>query len=207
MLCRAHHNVFQLKKQHSTMDILVIEDTTRHQQSARETLSDHELTIVGSRDEAMKLLGRQYMAKEDGEVVIKDGEFGGFDAVLSDMNLPMSKWQILGDDQYDPNELVPYGFQLALSAAMQGVDYVLVATDQNHHDGPIAASVDYMQDTTEGMGGMICHDGPHTFRLNESTCHIRFAKTIVWEEADNAYEHVRAKDWGSMLDELVEASE
>ena len=38
------------------MKILVIDDTTAHQKSARQTLKDHDLTVVGSHDEALEAL-------------------------------------------------------------------------------------------------------------------------------------------------------
>ena len=40
------------------MRILVIDDSPVHQQSARQTLGGHDLTIVGSYDEGQKLVGK-----------------------------------------------------------------------------------------------------------------------------------------------------
>lgn len=42
------------------MKILVIDDNTRHQASARQTLTDHDLTVAGSWDEAKKHLEPQF---------------------------------------------------------------------------------------------------------------------------------------------------
>lgn len=107
------------------MDILVIEDKEMHQQSARETLKGHEVTIVGSYDDARELLEVKF----------------DFDVVLTDMNMPMSK-KTLEREAFKPNEQVPYGFVLALMAAHGGAKFVAMVTDTNHHQGAMSAALD-----------------------------------------------------------------
>ena len=111
------------------MKILVIEDKEIHQRSAEETLSDHEVTIVESFDEAMNLM--------------KEMEAFPFEAVLTDMMMPMSD-KTLGPGVYKHGEQVPYGFIIALRAALCGAKYVAMVTDANHHQGAMSAALDQL---------------------------------------------------------------
>ena len=105
--------------------ILVIEDTLRHQKSARLLLKGHRLTVATGYDEAMELLG-----KED------------FEIVLSDLYLPMSP-KTLGTEAFEIGKLVNYGLLLSLEAARVGVNYIAVATDLNHHADCFSAAFDH----------------------------------------------------------------
>lgn len=120
----------------NAMRILVVDDKDMHRQSARETLEGHELTVVSSFDEAIEQL------KE------KDK----YDAVLTDLKLPMSSAWPLSRDAYrrDKNvlfrgELVDYGFVIALRAALRGVKYIAVVTDVNHHQDAMSAALDQIE--------------------------------------------------------------
>ncbi|TAK04229.1 hypothetical protein EPO34_03730 [Patescibacteria group bacterium] len=127
------------------MKILVIEDKEIHQNSARETLQGHDVTIVGSYDEAVKAIREPYPSKPL-----------EFDAVLTDMNLPMSK-ETLTPDVFKADEQVPYGLVLALMAAHRGAKFVAMVTDTNHHKGAMSAALDclgpsyYTDEYSEGM--------------------------------------------------------
>ena len=109
------------------MKVLVIEDKEMHQQSAIETLAGHDLVLVKTFDEAMKIMGEEI----------------DFEAVLTDMMMPMSE-QTLAPGVFNPSEQVPYGFVVALKAASQGAKYVAVVTDTNHHHSPISAALDHI---------------------------------------------------------------
>ena len=110
------------------MRILVVDDKDIHRQSAYETLSGHEITVVSSFDEAMEHL--------------RDKE--KYDAVLSDMRMPMSR-KTLSEAAYRRGELVDYGFVVALRAALCGAKYIAVVTDVNHHQGAMSAALDYIE--------------------------------------------------------------
>lgn len=59
-----------------------------------------------------------------------------FDVVVTDMMLPMSKFQLDGRPCRDPffisdGSLVPYGFTLAIKAAIHGARLIVIAMDEN----------------------------------------------------------------------------
>lgn len=108
------------------MKILVIDDSEKNQKSAEETLIGHELTIAKSFGEAMKALSDST-----------------FDAVLTDMMMPMDRHKAIGDDRlFKPEEQVAYGFVIALKAVSCGAKFVAMATDLNHHNDALSASLD-----------------------------------------------------------------
>ena len=120
------------------MKILVIEDKQMHQESAQQTLVGHDVTIVSSYDEAVKLMNKNYYPSSASNF--------NFDAVLTDMNLPMSH-QTLVPEAFSVDEQVPYGFVLALMAANCGAKYVAMVTDTNHHKGAMSAALDNLSPT------------------------------------------------------------
>ncbi len=119
------------------MKILVIEDSAAHRQSAIQTLIGHDVTIVDSFDAAKELL--QKSCWKDGAEI----ENQMFDAVLTDMMMPMSK-DGLAYGTYKPEEQVPYGLILALQAAYRGAKFVAMLTDTNHHNGAMSKALDLL---------------------------------------------------------------
>ncbi|HCC22595.1 TPA: hypothetical protein DF272_00215 [Candidatus Falkowbacteria bacterium] len=156
------------------MRILVIEDNEAHRQSAEETLRGHEVTIVESFDEAMELMDRkidernvQRLLSEAGVAtapkytdreswtayrkVLDDANSRSvipfpFEVVLTDMMMPMSS-QTLAPEVFNHRERVPYGFVIALRAALRGARFVAMVTDTNHHQGAMSAAIDHLGDT------------------------------------------------------------
>ena len=111
------------------MKILVIEDKELHRSSAVETLAGHDVTIVASFEEGINLL----KGKED----------VAFEAVLTDMMMSAGR-SGAASGMCNPNEQVPYGFILALRAALRGVPFVAMVTDTNHHKSAMSAALDYL---------------------------------------------------------------
>ncbi|EKD64547.1 MAG: hypothetical protein ACD_50C00345G0003 [uncultured bacterium] len=136
------------------MRILVVENDPKHQQSARETLADHDLTIATSIGEAWKM------------------ELGAFDAVLTDLYLPTAnipfqcclpsekgpdgEWYTPGwVTKYHPWEgspcsteekvssEIPAGLVFALTAANIGVR-TLILTDTDHHRDVLVGLLDLL---------------------------------------------------------------
>lgn len=147
------------------MKILVIEDKQIHQQSARQTLEGHEVTIIGSFDESVELFKercdweKQKQLKSEGmhysEAMAQSMIPFPFEAVLTDMMLPMSSDGV-NPSVFNPNELVPYGYLLALKAAQRGVKLVGLVTDANHHKVPIAMGLDLIQGKRFTINGAVC---------------------------------------------------
>ncbi len=156
------------------MKVLVIEDKLMHQNSARETLAGHDLTVVDSFAKAIEVLTKEK-----------------FEAVLTDMNLPMSK-MALHDEAFNPSEQVSYGFVLALLAAKHGAKYIAMLTDTNHHKGAMSAAIDCIAPTYYewGEGGM--HAGkPTVFHINDATAvfvHTPFLEDFL-PDSDCIYCH------------------
>lgn len=154
------------------MRILVIDDTSIHQMSARQTLVGHELTVVGTYDEAYELLEepaapwqtvsdeldrrgfKDPYAKETTDVERADRLMEriklekelcpppSFDVVLCDLLMPAGKTQMGPKGMKYVGQEMPVGFALSLMAAIHGAKYVAVVTDTNHHDHPAAAMLD-----------------------------------------------------------------
>lgn len=105
--------------------ILVIDDTAKHQASAKSGLAGHRLTVVTGYEQAMSILSKEK-----------------FDVVLTDLHLPMSS-TTLSNEAFKFGELVPYGILLMIEAARQGAKFVAVVTDLNHHSDPFSAAFDH----------------------------------------------------------------
>ena len=170
------------------MKILVVEDKEMHRRAAEETLVGHELTIVKSFDEAMALM-RERIDEAKMQQLMAEAGFSGqiipgrwddysaartkaeaasvipfpFEAVLTDMMMPMGMRETLFD-AFNPAEQVPYGFVIALKAALRGARFVAVVTDTNHHKGAMSAALD--------------HFGGREFEHNHSNFVINGAKAI-----------------------------
>jgi CheY-like chemotaxis protein len=66
-----------------------------------------------------------------------------FEVVLTDMMMPMSQ-KTLATGVFKWDEQVPYGFIIALRAALVGAKFVAMVTDTNHHQGAMSAAIDHL---------------------------------------------------------------
>ena len=114
------------------LDILVIEDTPLHQESADDQFlnqhSNYAFTLAHNYEQAKQLLTS----------INKP-----FDIVLTDLMMPKGSRDTMSPKgmEYIFDQL-PYGFPLALLAAKQNVPYIAIVTDINHHDHPMSACID-----------------------------------------------------------------
>lgn len=195
------------------MNILVIDDSTNHQQAARQVLGEHNLTVVESYDGALKLLANE----DDGGKLL----LPYWDAVLCDLLMPAGR-SAQGDKglKYVGQEM-PVGWSLAITAALRGAKYVAVVTDMNHHHHPASAMLDAMTNMIFNLHGAkalftnhvrmvgiegtqgICMDclgegtkfnGSNTYQC----CTCRGTKSTYAE---------KGKDWAEILDRLVLSQE
>ena len=196
------------------MRILVIEDSPDHIESAKRTLEGHELTIVSYFDEAMELM--------------KPDEF---DAVLTDMMLPMSNK--LDKNYYKTTDPVSCGFIIALRATLCGAKYIGMLTDINHHKGAMAAALDYLDNHLMYLNTSTCNSVRPNFIINGAKVmfvHAPMTKKVTVREClcikgiqsqryfdqdgnctmcngtgqhDVEDEQVRVKNWGKVLADLV----
>lgn len=163
------------------MKILVIDDRDINQDSAATTLGGHEVTIIGSYDEAISVLVPEC----------------GYEVVLSDLMMPMSKETII-PGVYKNGELVPYGFILALRASAAGAKYVAVVTDTNHHNSAVSAAIDHAGGFKEnGDEAWNCgwEDGAIAPRFTINGAKAFFIHAPVTQDG--------AKDWGKVFSALT----
>jgi len=109
------------------LEILVVEDSPKHIESARNELSSEgNLTIVSTYKEAIEYLNKQKA-----------------DVVLTDERIPFSKARVypLTDKSFTGLPL-PLGSKVVLYAIAKKVPYVALITDADHHSDEIAATLD-----------------------------------------------------------------
>jgi CheY-like chemotaxis protein len=183
-------------KKESIMKILVIDDSPIHQDAARAQLKDHDLTVVGTYDEAQALLEKEHY----------------FEVVLADLLLPASEQQQNIGSALVGQEM-PVGIFLALLAARNGAKYVSVFTDANHHEHPASACFDPFNPrgafdpttfTVEGAKVLLCNDK----NLVEAFYKEDLSKVMDWGEyfrdRGKAEEiTVSAKNWRELLERLI----
>lgn len=121
------------------LEVLVVEDNPIHQESAREQLgTEHNLTVVGSFDDAKDLLVGEYVGSRQGWA-----RKNTYDVVLTDLMLPQGRGECQRD-RSRANEIQPFGYAIALIASKLGTKYVGVITDTNHHDDAMAYTIDFL---------------------------------------------------------------
>jgi hypothetical protein len=166
------------------MRILVIEDSPANQQSARDTLSEHELTIVGSYDEAMKILqGKQK-----------------FDVVFTDLMMPAGMAGVNGDGKKWEGTLMPMGFGLLLLAVIvSGAKYVGLVSDPSRHDHPVGNQIEvlmYSDFPQFLMNGVVV--GIYSKRF----CNFMYQE--LEEGSKYSYKLDTPKHWGNILANLLQ---
>ncbi len=154
------------------LEILVIEDTKAHQESAQDQFKDHHLTLARHYEE-----GKQFLRTTS------------YDILLTDLMMPKgSSGTMSSEGMKYIFDLLPYGFPLVLLAAKREVPYLAIVTDINHHDHPMSASLD-------PIGGPYwCDNQPEelVFRINKSRLGVFHAPFL-----DDG-----RKDWKKVLEVL-----
>lgn len=127
------------------LEILIVEDNTLHQEAARELLKEHNVQIVGNFDEAMDYLvgGSIYSPNQ--------GNKKRYDVVLTDLFFPQGRGDCQADRSSASKEM-PFGYAVALAAVNEGVQYVGVVSDGNHHQDPMAYTLDFFKKGVVDMG-------------------------------------------------------
>jgi hypothetical protein len=149
------------------MRILVIDDSEKNRESATEQLTEHDVTVVGTSYE-----GAEEIAS------------GGYDVVLTDLFIPATCvegapertrcGELYGFEPFGKEtegslmgELFgnesPIGFGFAFRAALEGVPYVAVLSDADHHDDAVSSQLDW-------FGSSYNHGNKplHCFQVNGS---------------------------------------
>jgi len=187
-----------------SLRILVIDDSPRHRESAKQTLAEHELTIASSFKEAISLLtytgswDHYLEAKREAGLTRQSPNYEqvdfellqqfappSFDVVLTDMELPVEKFSY---EEVRPGETAPLGLILAMFAGYVAVPYVAMVTDAGHHGTAMASAL--------GLIGRRLFEEPASapsFKVNGSR--VQYVHAPLTEEG--------GKDWGQVLKDLL----
>lgn len=212
------------------MRVLVFDDSEIHRAAAHAQLKGHDLTVVGTYDEAQDLL----MPKLDREKLdaALESRFGDFkpyrsddeakkseyyaaqkvakeqattfpnyDVVLSDLLVPAS------DQQQSSMELVgkemPLGIFIGLLAVVRArVKYVAILTDSNHHQHPASACLDVFQ-------GAFMVESSKVLLSNSDRWVNHFdpqdlSKALEYKDHSERWsDTIRAKNWAALLAHLI----
>ncbi len=163
------------------MKVLVFDDSELNRKGAEVFLKDHELTIVGTYDEAQSALrikidrdglwkaiesrigkrpawGSEEMKpwEEKKSPLMEEllGQFTirpEFDVVLTDLMVLPSTQNLAHPEKFVGQEM-PLGTTIALLALWAGVKNVAVVTDADHHSNPASAALDVFQSEVAGIG-------------------------------------------------------
>jgi CheY-like chemotaxis protein len=175
------------------LDILVVEDNPLHQESARRLLADHNLTLVGTFDEAADFLNGS------SNYAPKKIEQRKYDAVLTDMFLPQGR----GDCQRDRSQASvenPFGYPIALLACKKEVPYVAILSQVDHHSSPMAYSMDlFILEKRQSSLGQILERSPTLIEMKKSRLLISDTSKFSEEVGEGKY----AKNWKAALDYVM----
>ncbi|MBT7007781.1 hypothetical protein HN958_04760 [Candidatus Falkowbacteria bacterium] len=196
------------------MKVLVIDDSPLNQESARQTITDHDLTVVGTYDEAYDLL----LVSFHGRPQCNEP----FEVVLTDLLMPAGSRNQCGPGKEFVGQEMPVGFALALNAVLHGAKYVGVVSMGEHHHHPALA----MLDRLGSYGGWNDRSptGPTPVRFNMNGAKVGFfplwggriqvegfacpacngeGECRVHDNADGTVNWDYGKDWGKILTHLI----
>ena len=117
------------------MKILVIDDTEKNRESAKELATEHEVVVVSGWDESYTLLRPEYTGTS--KTVPWSFQKVGFDVVLTDLMMPCTTAR--GFDFNFVGKSIPYGFAIAMFAIASGIPVAIASSgdNDNRHSDPI----------------------------------------------------------------------
>lgn len=190
------------EKENTMLKVLVFDDNEIHRAAACAQLKDHDLMVVGTYDEAQKLLEprinrdkvneilhsqfgdskpwqssdkakkAEYFAAE--KVAVEQATtYPGFDVVLSDLLVPASNQQLGSGGYRFAGQEMPVGIFIGLLAAVKArARYVAIFTDSSHHAHPASACFDAFNEEGESE--------PTPFTVEG--CKVLLSNTRNWVE-------------------------
>jgi DNA-binding NarL/FixJ family response regulator len=199
------------------MKILVFDDSELHRRAAEVLLAGHNLTVVGTYEEAEKALS-QDVDHEKAEEILR-AEFGDFnpykegateeqkkayfaamekaveasrncpdfDAVLTDLLVPASRKAQGPEGKIFVGQEMPLGSIIALRALAAGVTMVAVVTYMNHHNHPASAALDNFFPFSIGDTKVICTNHATTCVVDAETLQRVSYKFVKSEEGEKKY--------------------
>lgn len=227
------------------MKILVIDDNANHRRAAEVLLGkDHDLTVVDSFIAGKKALyvGVDYdilerliqeeelgvYPREQGKVAIQAYESKRdelerratvrpmFDVVLCDLMMPAPSETMGGEGLNHVGKEMPLGLVLAFKALKEGIKYIAVVTDINHHHHPASAALDMLNSPAD-MGGarVLLTNYPNLMDFDGATFELLSREYLDSAEGKVKYPHLNGewgprrgvadgKGWNQILQQLLE---
>ncbi|MEI7425988.1 MAG: hypothetical protein WCK16_03645 [Candidatus Moraniibacteriota bacterium] len=176
------------------MKILVFDDNKTNREAAKAQLKGHDLTVVGTYDEARKMLGpridhskvdanlksqfgyskQRYGDKDEWKYCkarvlaeIAETKDPDFDIILADLLVPGSSHMMSSvvEDEFIEEEM-PVGIFIGLLAAVKTcVKIVAVFTDSDHHSHPASACFDSFNESESSPTPFVVN-GSKVFLVN-----------------------------------------
>jgi len=150
------------------MRILLVDDSRKHREAGVADLTALGHEVVAFRDYA-----------EIREVVKNES----FDVALLDLLMPAEGMTLGSEGLAHLGEPFAVGYPLAVYLATQGIPFVAVATDTNHHNHPASALMDWFDGTV----------------INISGSYVQFMHAPMKKVAE-----AWLKDWPRVLEKLLE---
>lgn len=119
------------------MKILIVEDTKKNIEAAKKQLAGHQLTILSSFKQFINLTGNNTVGAP-ASAPWKYESLSEYDMVLTDVELPS-----FTDNSPNDEALAPTGLMIMTKALSDGVKYIGVITDANHHMDPVSRGFDF----------------------------------------------------------------
>jgi CheY-like chemotaxis protein len=195
-----------MENETKALEILVVEDNLMHQDAARALLKDHNLTVVGTFDDAMDELKN----------------WQKYDAVLTDLFFPQGRGEMMRDKSMGKIEM-PFGYAVSLIASKHGIENIAVVSDANHHDNPIAYTMDFLSGRG-GQGPIVQQVGTSRLAVINSgalqQAYLKSDGSVTLEDPytlpkdserrqefarKGEYEFQRVKNWKAALEQVMNA--
>jgi len=130
------------------MKILIVDDRIENLEAAKKQLSEHEVFVAQTLQEARSIL-------VDFNVINQIG----IDVVMTDVMMPAEEHGMGKKGEKYIGELVPVGLVVALLALGCNVSRVCIVSDTNHHDHPVAWALDSITVLNHKKVGIECYCG------------------------------------------------
>lgn len=166
--------------------ILVVDDSAVHRAAAQSQISDHDLVVVGTYEEALTLIeGNRWNICRREKAAPRH-----FDVVMVDLLMPAP-----GLDRTEKRigEEMPVGIFLGLLAAKRGAK-ALVFTDSDHHAHPASACFDSFNEFDE--------TNPVAFPVGMGA--LTLSNNRRWVDGRNYGDTVRVKNWAAALTHILD---
>ncbi len=171
------------------LEILVVENTLKHQVAARKMLEKHNIRIADTFDSAIDYLSGKHKEK--------------YDVLLTDLFYTQGEGRMVS--KHVSGEL-PFGFPLAFISLKEEIPFIGIVTDMNHHQNPLAYTFDFLKKPVRtekstlmffderDLNSLFLLKKGGFCRYNEDTCAYPLNEIAYPEDFDTDYIRCEIKD-------------